>query len=532
MRAHDNQYFLDKIEHIAQLNMMGALDEMAKATEELAEEAEEFQHDEGILAALLYRGFLFDYKALYEESIVALDEVITVGHRMNRPDYCMRAHNSLGATYSQKADFYTSLTHYLKAYHIAEEHPEYKYTYVVLNNIGNLFEWLDEYKTAADYLEQAYAKYYEDNIDDRQFLITAIINLIDVYSYLENYEKVKEWSQGASFNEVAEGEEIVRCLRIMNQAVLCCRQHEYEEAIGFIEEFLDQADKTSDYSSIFRCLTHLLKISIDLNDPTIVEKLMERMDSMQDETTYNSFDFSYSELRLKYYRRYVRGAPSVGDCYVDSYFDESQKTIGELKRTYVNSLLVQLELDHSRLEAEKLRRDMQKDVFTNLYNKVGSERLVRASLEQITDSTLYALILVDIDNFKLINDYYGHHFGDEIIIRTAELLEESEFPQSVVGRFGGDEYMIFSEGLASENQVKKLLGALLERIHGVHLLDDQIDQLTFSMGAYLFNTPHSYEDVFIKADAALYRAKDQGRNRAVLVNLQNEDILIKGSVCL
>ncbi|MEG0504884.1 MAG: GGDEF domain-containing protein, partial [Raoultibacter sp.] len=268
---------------------------------------------------------------------------------------------------------------------------------------------------------------------------------------------------------------------------------------------------------------------IELGDPEIVAKLIAHMDAMQGQSMFNSFDFHYAELRLKYYQRYVRAEHAIGDSYIDSYFDESQKTINELKRTYVNSLLVQLELDNSRLEAEKLRRDMQKDVFTNLYNKVGSERLVRSSLDEITEGTLYAFILVDIDNFKLINDFYGHHFGDEIIIETAAILEENQFPQSIVGRFGGDEYMIFSEGLANEDQVAELLSLLLERAHGVTLIDDQIPQLTFSMGVYLFTAPCTYEEAFKKADAALYRAKDQGRNRAIIVNLHNEDVTINGS---
>ncbi|MEG0758930.1 MAG: GGDEF domain-containing protein [Raoultibacter sp.] len=529
MQAHDNQHILDQIERVAQLNMVGALDEMAIAVDVLAKDAQELQHDEGTLAALLYKGFLLDYRALYDESIAELEEVVALAHRLNRSDYCMRAYNSLGATYSQKADFYTGLTYYLKAYHLSENHPEYQYNYVILNNIGNLFEWLDEYKTAAEYLEMAYEKYFEDGVDDPPFLLILIINLVDVYSYLEDYDKVQEWSQNAPFDELPEGEQVVECLKIMNQAVLRYRSGDFKEAIAYIEEFFEQSKKTDDYSSIFRCFAHLLKISIELGDPEIVAKLIAHMDAMQGQSMFNSFDFHYAELRLKYYQRYVRAEHAIGDSYIDSYFDESQKTINELKRTYVNSLLVQLELDNSRLEAEKLRRDMQKDVFTNLYNKVGSERLVRSSLDEITEGTLYAFILVDIDNFKLINDFYGHHFGDEIIIETAAILEENQFPQSIVGRFGGDEYMIFSEGLANEDQVAELLSLLLERAHGVTLIDDQIPQLTFSMGVYLFTAPCTYEEAFKKADAALYRAKDQGRNRAIIVNLHNEDVTINGS---
>lgn len=531
MTVNDDQHIHDQIERVAQLNMMGSLDEMSKEVESLLQNAQSLQHDEGIVAALLYRGFLYDYEALYDKSIETLKEVISLGMRLNLPDYCMRAHNSLGSTYSQKADFYTGLSYYLKAYHISADHPEYKYDCVVLNNIGNLFEWLGDYVTATDYLEQSYQKYYEGNVDDPSFLLLLIINLIDVYSYLENYEKVQELTEhNVPFGEIPDGEEVVACLKIMNRAVLCYRAGDQQGALDAIDEFLEQSAKTSDYSSIFRCLIHLLKVSIDLNDCEIIERLMARMDSMQSQTAYNTFDYQYSELRMEYYQRYLRTERSVGDDYIDNYVEESKRTIGELKQTYVNSLLVQLELDNSRLEAAKLRRDMQKDVFTDLYNKVGSEHLVRASLEQFKTGELHAFILIDIDNFKLINDFYGHHFGDEIILRTAVLLEESAFPHSVVGRFGGDEYMIYSEGLTSEAEAEELLFTLLERVHGVVLPDDQIAQLAFSMGAYLFDAPVTYEEAFVKADAALYRAKDQGRNQAVLINLQHEDVVIRGSV--
>lgn len=529
MSAEDNKHINDQMKYIDQLNADGALEEMAVAVEELSLSSRALQHDEGMMAALLYKGFLLDYRAMYDESIVALEEVVALGHRLSRPDYCMRAHNSLGATYSQKADFYTGLSHYLKAYHISTDHPEYQYNCVVLNNIGNLFEWLDEFGIAAEYLEQAYVAYNEDGVDDLPYLLVLVFNLVDVYSYLENYEKVQEFSSIMPFDELPEGEIVLSCLELMNRAVVSYHEGNFKDVVAAIEAFLEQSAKTSDYNSIFRCSSHLLKISIDLDNASIIEKLMDRMDSMQDQTEYNSFDYQYSELRLKYYQRHVRTQRTAGDDYLDDYFVESQKTITELKRTYVNSLLVQLELDKAHLESAKLRRDMQKDVFTNLYNKVGSEHLVRASLEQFDENKLYAFILIDIDNFKLINDFYGHHFGDEIIIKTAEILEESGFPQSVVGRFGGDEYMIFSEGITDEDEVKTLLGTLLRRVHGVELLDDRIKQLSFSMGAYLFNTSHSYEKAFMKADEALYRAKDQGRNRAIMVDLQRKDALIKGS---
>lgn len=525
-----------QIEHIRKLNIVGNLQEMRIQVDLLLENARLLHSSEGIAAALLFDSFLSNYSGEVDEGIEKLGHVVTLSNEKELHDYSMRAYNSLANNYSKKGDYYSSLSYYLKAYHIAQAHPEYQYDYVVLNNIGNLFEWLDEYETAASYLEQSYEKYMEMEIDDQPFLLNLVINLVDVYSYLEDFEKAEKWANSYSMDSDEDAEVVTGSLSLMNRAVHSYRQKDFNEAAGLMESFLAYSAKTSDYIYIFRCLIHLLWIALDMENPQVIEKLIERMDILQNQTVLDSFEYRYAELKLEYYRRYLCDAQTTGDIYTETYFKESKKTIAQLKHTYVQSLVVQLELEKTRQDAlraneanEILQRNMQKDVFTNLYNKVGSEQIIRNQIGQRAPDCMQLLVILDVDHFKNINDIYGHYYGDVVIRKTADILECIDLPDKIVGRFGGDEYVIFVNGITDAETVEPVLRKLLALAHEIQLPDNRIRRTTFSIGACLIAAPISYEQAFAEADALLYQAKEQGRNRAILACAQQENLVVLGN---
>jgi diguanylate cyclase (GGDEF)-like protein len=142
--------------------------------------------------------------------------------------------------------------------------------------------------------------------------------------------------------------------------------------------------------------------------------------------------------------------------------------------------------------------------------------MIEAELQRSSRSNSYlCLLIVDIDNFKRVNDIYGHHAGDEVLVAVADRLREGLRTYDIASRYGGEEFAIvlpdttLSTGLEVAERLRKAVLSLNFKVP----LD--MVSVTISIGLAAFPSEHinSYNTLFTGADTALYRAKHNGRNR-------------------
>ena len=130
------------------------------------------------------------------------------------------------------------------------------------------------------------------------------------------------------------------------------------------------------------------------------------------------------------------------------------------------------------------------------------------------DGQVRWLVIIDIDDFKHINDTYGHIFGDQVIRRVAEIMQELVGQRGVIGRFGGDEYVILLEKVETREQLKTLLKTSAKELA---LAFDPKTHVTASIGVSEYPVDgNEYEELMRKADKALYLAKEKGKNRHII----------------
>ena len=158
---------------------------------------------------------------------------------------------------------------------------------------------------------------------------------------------------------------------------------------------------------------------------------------------------------------------------------------------------------------DNLRQASRHDVLTGLYNRRGSEQAIRECLKERPDGR-HALILLDLDDFKRVNDVYGHNAGDEALRAMARALHDT-FPRgSIVSRNGGDEFLVFLSGDAARD-VAILLSQLSER-GLVFEYEGESHQLTISAGYARYpEQSDNVQGLLNKADAALYAVKLSGK---------------------
>ncbi|WP_294143480.1 diguanylate cyclase [uncultured Clostridium sp.] len=155
------------------------------------------------------------------------------------------------------------------------------------------------------------------------------------------------------------------------------------------------------------------------------------------------------------------------------------------------------------------------DPLTGLLNKKVIMEQILACLKRSKASVLYAFLMFDIDNFKRINDVYGHPAGDRVIIQTGAMLKTVFPSRALIGRIGGDEFCVFCYEFATAAELKDILDSIYRR---PIVLEDNIT-VTYSCGAVINSggEPESFEDLYKRADEALYKAKQQGKNRYFMI---------------
>jgi diguanylate cyclase (GGDEF)-like protein/PAS domain S-box-containing protein len=174
--------------------------------------------------------------------------------------------------------------------------------------------------------------------------------------------------------------------------------------------------------------------------------------------------------------------------------------------------------DRKLAEAERLvveedmRRQALHDALTGLPNRtLLLDHLARA---RPGPGRQTAVLLLDLDRFKLINDGYGHAAGDALLVEIAPRLSEALRPGDTIGRLGGDEFVVLLGDVADERgavEVAERIGAALRRPFRLEGIEHFV---TVSIGIALASGPHVQPEALLRdADAALYRAKDRGRGR-------------------
>ncbi len=154
-----------------------------------------------------------------------------------------------------------------------------------------------------------------------------------------------------------------------------------------------------------------------------------------------------------------------------------------------------------------------KDPATGLLNKRASAEYALEHLSR-KDNKLKWIIMMDIDDFKNINDTYGHLFGDLVIQKTAHIMKQVVGRRGIIGRFGGDEFFILLEDVPDREALKILLKTLTKTLF--YEFSPKVN-LTLSIGVaqYPINATE-YETLVGMADKALYIAKEKGKNRHII----------------
>lgn len=180
------------------------------------------------------------------------------------------------------------------------------------------------------------------------------------------------------------------------------------------------------------------------------------------------------------------------------------------------------DITEHRSEMEYLKQKTQIDSLTKIYNKEATRNLINNYLK-LPDSKQYlnAMIAIDVDNFKGINDDFGHLFGDIVITELAASLKSIFRESDIVGRFGGDEFMVFLKNIPSSAFVVDRAKTIIKSFSRQYQNEGKLQNISASVGIALHESEElDFDELYKKADIALYHAKNSGKS---LIHMYEKD---------
>ncbi len=269
-----------------------------------------------------------------------------------------------------------------------------------------------------------------------------------------------------------------------------------------------------------------------LGAPLIIENDVKGIIAVQ---TYGDSE-DYTELDLyvmKFVSQHIATAIQRRDAanalveYNVQLSEKVKERTAELNKSN-ESLKKQIE---QRKEIElKLIHDAHHDALTSLPNRVmfnNRLELAIASKKRHKDHK-YALLFVDLDRFKNINDTLGHHAGDQFLIEVAERINGCKRSHDLLARLGGDEFVVLVDKFQDIEDVEAIADRIVNELALPYTIDEKEVFSGASVGiAEITEDYHHPDDALRDADAAMYQAKNLGRNRYILFNISMRNQLIE-----
>jgi diguanylate cyclase (GGDEF)-like protein len=193
--------------------------------------------------------------------------------------------------------------------------------------------------------------------------------------------------------------------------------------------------------------------------------------------------------------------------------EQAERHVEELNRHLVEQERISRELEESR---EHFRYVAFHDTLTDLPNRALLNNRLQQSIDRAKEQPghLFALLFLDLDRFKNINDSLGHVAGDQLLISTARRLEECLRPSDMVARLGGDEFAILLDGIEEYDDVIRVAERVQAQVKRPLHLDGHEVYTTASMGITLSTVEYAHpENMLRDADTAMYHAKEKGKAR-------------------
>lgn len=459
------------------------------------------------------RGVAAFAKGKYQETIEALTHCLSMEKAEEYRYIETDAYNTLGMLFFFAGYEATALDYYLSALESARKQFHTGGVVSTLLNIGLLYQSGKEYGRALPYYLQAKeAAEHDLRSHDMWLVLYADIQIAQLYCRLGQYGEAKRlYTEIENFAQILADGEVLLTKAILD-IMLADHVADYakvhmltEMVINHLredEQFVEQVDFYVDVCELMFSYGNVRETR------TILDLLRDRIK----DTDFLRLKMRIEQIEVNYQKEYGREVDYKEACkrYITLHA-QYEELLGEFRRKNLSNMDSMQKLEEQKREFERRSRH---DLATGLLNKKAFRNDVEQCLMEYSEDTMNAMVFLDIDNFKLVNDCYGHLLGDEVIYALAEKIRQHFSGKCLCGRFGGDEFTIFIREVDDMISLEYRIEEFREAFSKVGFGEEGDIHVTLSIGvSYNCGMSVSYQAMLSCADEALEKAKEYGKNR-------------------
>ena len=425
----------------------------------------------------------------------------------------------LGRIHWHIDDYPTAMDYYLNALKLVqtEHHPDLEIS--LINGLGMVQYGLENYAESLGYFNACLEKASEDDLIGRA---DANNNIGYVLHMLGRDREAAEYAAAALalFNQLGTYVGKLHTLHSLGAIHFALRN--YEQAMTYLQEGLELSRQNN--SQLLE-LTYVSEISrIHRIQGNLDQAEKELLLALQIAEKINSLtNISLIHERLIEIYKAKQDYKSALE-HFEAFHTAYKKIFNDKSDRRIKNLEILNRVESTRKQAELYRELAGTDSLTSLVNRRRFWEIAENALQQVkSDKGLLAIIMLDIDHFKNVNDQYGHRTGDAVLAAVAVSIKKSLRGGDIAGRYGGEEFVVLVSG-ASSDQCLNIAERIRRAVAKQAIQIDHVNvPVTISLGVVSIDPDQvlPLDELINCADQALYMAKQQGRNR-VVAWMQNE----------
>lgn len=438
-----------------------------------------------------------------ERAIAALDECLRIAEKRKDFRRIAQSKNALGMAYQRMDINSKALDYYLEALEMAKKYEVNDLTCRIYNNIASFFSALKDYEKGLSYLLSAYSIAISLN----EPMAMYFRNLAQCYLDLKNYDEAYKYCVMARNANWKHRDETVWADIYFIYAALLIQKGKKDRALKVYHYALMLSER---FHNFYSHVKGLIKLAESFMAEEEYASALEALDKAK----AISEQYQYLELYCQIYKLYAEILHITGDRDGELHAlrefrlisDRLEKSEHEKKRTYA---AMQLTLFSIKKENQHLKENVELDPLTGCLCYRDFEARIKHALEA-SDNT-GALLFIDVDDLKMVNDKYGHHAGDKLIIEFATALKKVFQNSSIKVRKGGDEFVVYLPR-AGRNYIIQVIEELFAYLSRPRIIGKTLMPLSCSIGiAMAPKDSISPRELEAMADMAMYHAKKAGK---------------------
>jgi diguanylate cyclase (GGDEF)-like protein len=467
---------------------------------------------------------------------------------LNGQAYCL---NNIGLLYRKMSRYEEAMTYYFMSLHIAEKINDLERIASATNNIGYIYDTLENYSRALEYHFRSLQ--CGEKLRDQIGIAKTLGNIGIIFRKQGEFEKALEYDHKALAIYETENDDNGKATILNNICNAYMSMNQLDKAFRFGKQALNLSEKLQDKELMSFTLSSLGDILLKKGH---LEQALNHQKRALKYTTDN-------ELRKNIYKSIISIYGQLNDdtnliinhkLYTDAenhiltarankktrqllitYDMEKKKKERELeeKTKQIDNLVFYLQLTgylililfifilYSRFRnktklAKKLDLMSRIDPLTELPNRRDMiERMESETFRIGRTGKTFSLIMTDIDDFKMINDTYGHNTGDAVLKKVAQLLRQTIRKQDIVSRWGGEEFLLMLPDTDREGG-SLIAEKIRERVHDeTFSVDNQSFRVSITAGVSEYHPEIPIQRCIQRADDAMYQGKKTGKNKVV-----------------